>query len=239
MANQYFKFKQFTIFQDKCAMKVTTDGCLFGAWCAEELKGTKKGVTSVLDIGTGTGLLSLLIAQKNKVEIDAVEIDKEAAEQAADNIKTALFPHQISVVNANILDFEKEGYDVIISNPPFYEGDLQSPSSKKNSAHHNGNLVWTDLLEIIAKKLSPDGTFYLLLPYKRWEEAKALMAQRKLFLNNVVFVAQTSAHAPFRVLVSGSKRSSGTEESNLVICNEEKQYTPPFLRLLKDYYLSL
>ncbi len=220
-------------------MKVTTDGCLFGAWCAAELKHVKKGVNKALDVGTGTGLLSLMVAQKNNVLIDAVEIDADSFEQAANNVTSALFFHHISVVQADILVFENSSYDCIISNPPFYENDLQSPSLKKNAAHHNISLTWIDLLKIIDEKLTRDGKFFLLLPYKRWKEAQTLIEQQYLFINQTVFVKQSPRHKPFRIMVQGSRMVSEVAVSEVVICDESNNYTPPFLNLLTDYYLHL
>ncbi len=220
-------------------MKVTTDACLFGAWCANQIKNEELKINSVLDIGTGTGLLSLMIAQKNNACIDAVEIDALTAEHAVGNVASSPFKDQIKSINTDILDFAQEGYDVIVSNPPFYENELESPSKEKNRAHHGHKLVWEELFNIINKKLTDTGKFYLLLPYKRKYDLETLLVKEKLFANNIVLVKQSIQHSPFRILLQGSKQKGETVTTELAICDEDKNYTPDFISLLKDYYLYL
>ena len=157
-------------------MKVTTDACLFGAWCAREIQkslvqlikrdvpgpGVQKKLT-LLDIGTGTGLLSLMIAQKNKILIDAVEIEKEAAEQAEKNAAASPWVNQLEVFHQDIISFKNDQYDFIVSNPPFYENELASPQQKKNIAHHSHLLTTAQLTEQIKYKLAPNGIFFLFV----------------------------------------------------------------------------
>jgi tRNA1Val (adenine37-N6)-methyltransferase len=175
MANPYFKFKSFVIYHDKTAMKVTTDACLFGAWCASEISKLETEGKKALDIGAGNGLLSLMVAQKTKLNIDAVEIEDSAARQAAENIISATFEHAIKIHHNDIINFAPGGYDFIISNPPFYEHDLKSDSSIKNTAHHSSNLTLEQLMEIIKIKLNQQGKFYLLLPLSRKNNIELLL----------------------------------------------------------------
>src|SRR5690349_10557815 len=127
MPNPYFRFKQFTVYHQHNAMKVTTDACLFGAWVAEQMHNEKDKVQSLLDIGTGTGLLSLMIAQKNEVNIDAIEIDKASAEEANENIQNAPWKEHITIQHQDILEYHPGRlYDAIICNPPFYENEWTS-----------------------------------------------------------------------------------------------------------------
>ncbi len=220
-------------------MKVTTDACLFGAWCANQIKNEKLKINSVLDIGTGTGLLSLMIAQKNNACIDAVEIDALTAEQAVANVASSPFKDQIKIINTDILDFDQKGYDVIISNPPFYENELESPSKEKNRAHHGHKLVWEELFNIINKKLTDTGKFYLLLPYKRKDDLETLLVKEKLFANSIVLVSQSVQHSVFRIMLQGSKQKTKTIIDTIAICDEQKRYTVEFIDLLKEYYLYL
>ncbi len=127
MANSYFQFKQFTVHQDRCAMKVTTDSCLFGSWIADKIEKEDSAISNCLDIGTGTGLLSLMVAQKNAgIKIEAIEIDNDASSQAKENIASSPFSENINVIHADVKEYVLENkYDIIISNPPFYEKELK------------------------------------------------------------------------------------------------------------------
>jgi tRNA1Val (adenine37-N6)-methyltransferase len=239
VANPYFKFKMFTVFHDRCAMKVTTDACLFGAWCAEEIKHSSRKNYSLLDIGTGTGLLSLMIAQKNNCIINAIEIDKSAAQQATENIEASPWNERISVHQKNILQHSGKEYSVIVSNPPFYENELQSTDERKNEAHHGAGLTFNELFSYLEKHLLTNGNFYLLLPYKRIEEAEKIIREKGLFVEKKVIVSTSPNHKPFRVMIKGGKKESTKEEVCLYINNGEKEYSNEFIQLLKDYYLYL
>ena len=240
MANSHFNFKQFSVQQDACAMKVTTDACLFGAWCAHKIALQNSGGKKVLDIGTGTGLLSLMLAQKNAVAIEAVEIDARAAAQAHQNVGASPWYHTISVLEGDILHMEmSKSYDFIISNPPFYQTDLKSPNPQRNAAHHSQQLTVAALCRVIAAALHPDGTFFLLLPYKRRSEATALLNSHQLFIREEILLRPTPAHAPFRIMLEGSRNASARNTSELIIATQPQQYTQAFTNLLQDYYLKL
>ena len=224
-------------------MKVTTDACLFGAWVAEEVRSQGPGVRSSLDIGTGTGLLALMLAQKNpEANILAIEIDKDAAEQATNNIDSSLWKDQVDLLEADVKDFSfPEKFDLIISNPPFYEKELRSDTDKKNIAHHSENLTLKELLVIIKDHLTKTGSFFLLLPYKRNEEIKKLFKDQQLHITKMILVRQSVKHDYFRVFIKGSLNTEEkeTEFDELSISDEQQQYTNEFVRLLKDYYLHL
>jgi tRNA1Val (adenine37-N6)-methyltransferase len=225
-------------------MKVTTDACLFGAWVAEEVRSQESGVRSLLDIGTGTGLLSLMFAQKHPAaKIDAIEIDNDAAGQAKENVKTSPWQNQIDVINADVRNFSFiKKYDLVISNPPFYENELLSASERKNLAHHSKNLTLEELLTAIKKNLGADGNFFLLLPYKRNEEIKKLFNHHQLFISKILLTRQSVKHDYFRVLIKGKlngREKRELEFDEMSIWNEEQQYTNEFVKLLKDYYLHL
>jgi tRNA1Val (adenine37-N6)-methyltransferase len=240
LSNPFFQFKQFTIFHDRCAMKVTTDGCLFGAWVAKELREIDADSKKLLDAGTGTGLLSLMIAQKNGVKIEAVEIDAAAAGQAVENIRDSPWAEKIEVLQSDILEHHGGPYDFIVSNPPFYEQELTGPDPAKNLAHHSHQLRLKELLEYIKLHLELSGYFFLLLPYKRIKEIQSLFSKLQLFPLKTVLVKQTVHHAPFRCMIMGKvNRNNHAQESTIVIKNGEEQYTGEFVELLKDYYLYL
>ena len=244
MANSYFKFKQFTINQDKCAMKVCTDACLFGALVAgsKTYLPVHKKTFSCLDIGTGTGLLSLMVAQKNNtVKIDAVEIDAASAEQAAENIAASPWADNIQVFNEDIVTFgaTDKKYDCIFSNPPFFEDHLQSPDNAKNDARHDTSLNLLQLLKVVDTHLTPDGFFAVLLPYQRVvyfiEECRKL----GLHLTKQVLVKQTLKHKFFRGILFFTRKESEPELKDIFIKNLDYNYTPEFSAALKDYYLFL
>jgi tRNA1Val (adenine37-N6)-methyltransferase len=244
MANNYFLFKEFTILQEKAAMKVTTDACLFGAWAANKLAEKDQTDLQILDIGTGTGLLSLMLIQKTtSALIDAIEIDRNAYEQAIENVMDSRWKEKIQVFHADIKSFESEKkYDIIISNPPFYENELKAVNLKKNLAHHNDGLLLSEIVELIKKFLAPGGQFYLLFPYKRYEELKKLLTVHYFQLDDLSLVKQTVSHDYFRIMLCGSLPPSipfETACNEISIKDKDDNYTPAFIKLLKDYYLYL
>ncbi|MGN6568280.1 MAG: tRNA1(Val) (adenine(37)-N6)-methyltransferase, partial [Flavipsychrobacter sp.] len=143
MSNQYFQFKQFRIEQDKCAMKVSTDACIQGAWTP-----IHDHVRHVLDIGTGTGLLSLMLAQRDpRMHIDAVELDEQAATQAKENIVSSPFSERIDIIHGDAKEYQaNQQYDLIICNPPFFQNSLLGDNSKRNTARHTLSFSYEDLL---------------------------------------------------------------------------------------------
>ena len=225
-------------------MKVTTDACLFGAWVASEMKNRNWEMENefVLDIGTGTGLLSLMIAQKYHGRITAVEIDAGAVEQAKENIAASPWKERIVVHHADIRKSQPGSkYDVIVSNPPFYENELQSPDNKINLARHGQELSFVDLVAAILRHLSPTGIFYLLLPYKRIEEMRSLLGENKLQIFTQVNVRQTANQDPFRVMIAGGLSAEfhpDTTATEITVWDSNKMYSPKFKSLLKDYYLA-
>ncbi|HZH67375.1 MAG TPA: methyltransferase [Flavisolibacter sp.] len=221
-------------------MKVTTDSCLFGAWCAHELQTSKVQYPQLLDIGTGTGLLSLMAAQKNNSEIDAVEIDNEAAQQAGENVAASPWKERITVWNEDVGQWiPTKKYNVILSNPPFYEGDLKSVKQSKNLAHHDDGLKLEALLKFVKTYLAKDGFFYLLLPAKRWEYLETLLAELDLHLHKKVAVKQSIVHTPFRLMVQGSHSKGELFTGNISIKDNREKYTYEFSSLLREYYLHL
>ncbi|MEO7310441.1 MAG: methyltransferase [Chitinophagaceae bacterium] len=243
MANSYFRFKQFTIHQEQCAMKVTTDGCLFGAWCAAEAQNLHlPAAHTLLDIGGGTGLLSLMYAQLHSgASMHAVEYDPAAAIQATKNANESLWADRIAIFQQDIKTFRPEvKYDVIISNPPFYEQQWQGPQAKKNAAHHSTELSLDQLFEAVGRLLQPGGYFLVLLPWYRCEEAIRLAEVRSLFVANTVAVRQTPAHDFFRCMLLFEREQPATAiKSELVVEQDSRRYSEAFTALLKDYYLNL
>lgn len=238
--NNYFRFKQFTVRQDKAAMKVTTDGCLFGAWCAAAIAALRPVPGRLLDIGAGSGLLSLMVAQQTTGMIEAVEIDPEAALQAGENMAASPWNDRVQVAEGDVRTMETSApFDVIFSNPPFYEQELVSPVAGRRLAHHDTGMGLAELATAIDRLLSPSGKFYLLLPYKRMEEVKKILASR-FALESLVIVHASVQHPPIRLLLSGSReKNMRMNEERLDIRGPDGAYSPAFTALLKEYYLHL
>ena len=241
MPNDYFQFKQFLIKQDKCAMKVCTDACLFGAFVAES---SKLNAKCCLDIGCGTGLLSLMVYQKNNdIIIDAVEIDQAASEQAKENFKNSGWKEKLNIYNDSIQQFAnsliEKKYDVIICNPPFYENDLKSENQQRNIALHSKELSLNELVSIVQKLLSNKGNFFVLLPFHRTKYFEELLLKYELCVKEKVFIKQTSKHNYFRTIFWVDRSAATSHQSEIVIKNNENKYSDEFINLLKDYYLYL
>ncbi len=236
MSNNYFAFKQFTVWQSDCALKVCTDACLFGAWVAHQL--TSNPPTTILDIGTGTGLLSLQLAQKlPSAFIDAVELDPAAAAQAAQNAAATTF--NIQVHNADIKNYGGKKYQHIISNPPFFENDLKSEHALKNQAMHSTTLTLQNLFSCVDDLLEPLGSFSALLPFTRANEVEALAQSHDYTVAHKAVVQQTPNHTPFRVMYIFSKAAIMDASETSIVIKENDRYTPIFIAYLKDYYLFL
>ncbi len=236
MSNNYFAFKQFTVQQSDCALKVCTDACLFGAWAAHQL--TSNPPTTILDIGTGTGLLSLQLAQKlPSAFIDAVELDPAAAAQAAQNAAATTF--NIQVHNADIKNYGGKKYQHIISNPPFFENDLKSEHALKNQAMHSTTLTLQNLFSCVDDLLEPLGSFSVLLPFARANEVEGLAQSHGFTVAHKAVVQQSPKHAPFRVMYIFGKTAFMDASETSIVIKENEQYTPGFTSYLKDYYLFL
>lgn len=226
-----FRFKQFVVRQERSAMKVCTDSCLFGALI--EAPNAKRA----LDIGTGTGLLSLMVAQRYPaLNIDAVEIDAGAVQDATENVMGSPFSSRIKVYHQDIKDFvPKEKYEVIFCNPPFYENRLSSPDPKKNLAHHASLLKWKEVSECAKNLLTEDGKLWLLLPpfemeqfrsqSPEWEIEKQYLIRHRRDKPIFREIACHSLNKPSSTLV---------EEWNIY---ENEKYSGIFAEVLRDYYL--
>lgn len=220
-------------------MKVCTDACLFGAWVAKKIQETQFDQdTSLLDIGTGTGLLALMLAQQCNGSIDAIDIDADAAQQARENVSTSPWSNRIQVQHIPLSDLGKTGYHFIISNPPFYEQDLRSTDKQRNLALHDTGLTIKELWSYISKSIHLDGLFAVLLPYHRFDDCLQHADNNGFSLHEKVLVHQTEKHAPFRVmLLFGREKIEQVNHS--IIIKKEGNYSAEFVDLLKDYYLYL
>ena len=218
-------------------MKVCTDACVFGAWFA----GKELNAKNILDVGSGTGLLMLMLAQKQNAIIEGIEIDPSSFQQLQENIKGSKWKERLAIHEGDIRSFKSDHkFDFIISNPPFYEKSLKAESHASNLARHSKELTLEELMEAIYSLLSENGSFGILLPYARSTEFERLATQKKFRLVEKLFVRQSPNHKYFRSILHFSRcQPDQVQENELVIQNESGDYTYEFIHLLKDYYLYL
>jgi len=242
MPNTYFQFKQFRVDQTHAGMKVTTDACLFGAWVANSLQKMEEEPKSVLDIGAGTGLLSLMIAQKTeKSQIHAVEIVKEVAYEASINFENAKWTKRLSLHPMAIEDYSaRQPFDCIVTNPPFFESSLRGTDKVKNTAIHSYNLTQSELANRIEKLLHPNGNVFVLYPEREMIQFSKEMKNNGFRLIRKVMVYNQVDSPVFRVTAQFVKTNSplNSEVTQLVIKRKDGLYTDDFWELLCDYYLE-
>jgi tRNA1Val (adenine37-N6)-methyltransferase len=234
--NSYFQFKKFRIEQDRCAMKVTTDACILGSWVPIPNQG------NFLDIGTGTGLLCLMLAQRSKGEIDAVELDQESFDQAKENVERSSWSKRISIIHSDIRNFQPgKKYDFIICNPPFFQEQLKSSMSKKNIARHDETLNVSTLLQSVERLLiRPDGKLAVLFPFNQLDGFISAAGKSGLFLYQKLLICDHWQKEVTRcVMVFGCLPSSEIKTETLLIKDDLGNYTSQFIELLKDFYLHL
>jgi tRNA1Val (adenine37-N6)-methyltransferase len=240
MARQsYFALKQFVVHQDKCAMKVCTDSCLFGAWLVEQLQFLRVNYKSALDIGTGTGLLSMMLAQELSGYITGIDMDPAAVAQARENVAASPFESRIEIIESRLQKFESTQYfDLVFSNPPFFEGQLMSPNNRRSNAMHSAELNASELLDGMDRLISIDGWAALLMPAYRTNELREILFNRNFYIYREAFVCQTENHEPFRVMWLFSRNLPDFFKSERIYIKAEGAYTDRFTGLLKQYYLN-
>lgn len=236
MPNPYFKFKRFTVFHDRCAMKVGTDGVLLGSWA-----GVEHG-KRMLDIGTGTGLLALMMAQRNEqASIVGVEIDDKAAEQATENVKNSLWNDRIQIVCTSIQNFESEIlFDIILSNPPYFSQSLKNSARNKTLARHTDSLNFEELLDSVCRLLTQSGEFSVVIPADSATDMILAAISRHLYVFRKTWVHSMPHIAAKRVLLSFCRQiPKDIEETSLIIESENHVYTDDYIELTKDFYLNI
>ncbi len=234
-----FQFKQFSIQQDRCAMKVGTDSVLLGAWCPIE-----NNPFSVLDIGAGTGILALMIAQRSNAEqIDALEIEEDAYEQCVENFENSPWGDRLFCFHAGLDEFVDEPedeYDLIISNPPFYSEDYKTENSQRDLARFQEAMPFEDLIEATDLLLSENGIFVVIIPYKEEEKFIDLCAEVELYPIKVTRVKGTPTTEIKRSLLAFKRYELPVLEADeLVIEINRHEYTDEYINLTKDFYLKM
>ena len=228
-----FRFKQFTLHQDRTAMKVCTDACVLGAYA--DVAGEH-----ILDIGTGTGLLALMAAQRNPLAtIDAIEVDEEAFGQATGNIADTTFADRVRVWHGRVQEFASpQRYDRVLTNPPFYTNHLRSPDAAANRALHTDELPFAELIKAVERLLKPDGQWWVLLPPYETERLTKLAAAVGLTPFRQLHLRHNDRKPVFRIITGFACRQQPMSTNTLTIYeSDSNMYTPAFRALLRDFYL--
>jgi tRNA1Val (adenine37-N6)-methyltransferase len=221
-------------------MKVCTDSCLFGAWVAAKTEQKIIGPKTIADIGTGTGLLSLMLAQKSGAQMHAVDIDKNSFAQASENFNASPWSERLHAFHSDIKEWKAPcKYDLIIANPPFYENDLMPEDNQKSISKHSSTLGLKNLLLQAKNLLNEHGNFALLLPWARTKWFENAASAYSLFVKEKMEVKQTPLHNYFRSMLLLQNQKTSTIINELIIKNNHNEYTHEFIELLKDYYLYL
>lgn len=236
MPNSSFQFKQFLIRQDKCAMKVGTDAVLLGAWA------NPNGSNRILDIGTGTGVIAMMLAQKTKGAIDAIDIDDMACLQASQNVSESKFAGRVHVICTSFQHYAATvgcKYDLIITNPPYFEQSLKSSDELRSYARHADVLPFDELIEGVVKLLDLNGKFCLILPTLEAEKFRLLAQKRGFYLSKLLRVkSRENKQVEKRLLMQFEYTPTEFSEQTIAIEKEERhQYTSDYMELTKEYYL--
>ena len=235
MANNYFNFKQFTIYQDKSAFKVGTDGVLLGAYT------DVTGVNRILDIGSGTGLISIMLAQRCEAEITAIEPDDESYIQTCENVSRCDWHERIKVEHTDLQNLNQvQGkFDLIVTNPPFFSDSLKSPDLRKSFARHNDSLTSDGILEGVSKLLADEGRLQLILPYVEGNVFIAEANKYGLYCNNILKIKPLPSSEIRRLILTFSKNQIKPAESFLTIEHGRRhEFTEEYKNLTKEFYLK-
>ncbi len=232
-----FQFKQFTVDQTNCAMKINTDGVLLGAMAEAD------NFRNILDIGTGTGVIALMLAQKYEAAVvDAVEIDAEAAHTAKRNFESSVFQSRLKIHSVSIFDYFREypekKYDLIVSNPPFFLNSLKSPAEKKALAKHTDAEFFKKLIHNSAVHLNSEGGFWLVLPSALTETVISFAKNESLFPCKKITIRSYAKSAPHRVIINLRFSKLTSQPEDFIIYETPGKYSDEYKALLKPYFLA-
>lgn len=237
MSNDTFVFKKFKIKQDKCAMRVSTDAVLLGAWVSPN------GSSHILDIGTGTGVIALMLAQKTNARITAIDIDKESTEQAKLNVAESIYSQSVHVMHQSFQELVKtssQKFNLIVTNPPYFIDSFKNASDTKATARHNDLLSFEDLLNGVKKLLDEKGKFCLILPTNEAKIFREMAKSKGLYLSKLLRIrTRFEKDSEKRHLMQFEFKESEFSESTLVIEKDShRNYTQEYKELTKDYYIN-
>lgn len=235
MSNNYFSFKQFTVNQDACAMKVGTDGVLLGAWTRLALS-----VTSILDVGCGTGLIALMLAQRCRAPVTAIDIDDMAVCQARDNFLRSPWHDSMTAIQGDFITMPETGkYDVIVSNPPFFKNALDSPDEHRSMARNNFSLSYPDLISKVSRMLSDAGHFSLIVPSEYEPSLRALSVANGLYVSRCTRVRTKACKPVTRVLMDFTNDAGALcEENELILLDDSGSKSSDYVTLTGEYYIN-
>ena len=234
MSNSYFQFKQFTVWHDKCGMKVGTDGVLLGAWT--RVTHSKR----ILDVGTGTGLVSLMLAQRSDALITAIDIDADAVMQAKENVEKSPWAHRIAVEQHDFTSYQAGAlYDTIVCNPPYFIDSLKSPDKKRATARHTDELTYEDLFKGVALCMESTGEFTMIAPFDVYADLVTLGGKHHLYPIRSLLVITKPGSNPKRVVVTFSFTQQPCDNETLLTEISRHQYSEEYIALTRDYYLNM
>ena len=232
--NNYFQFKQFRIVQEKAAMKVGIDGVLLGAWANVDV------CTQILDVGTGTGLIALMMAQRSAAEITAIEIEENAATEARENVMASPWENRVHVKYVSFQDFAKENsakFDLIVSNPPFFERSQKSTNANRTVARHNDSLPFQDLISHAVGLLNEKGRLAVILPVEPAQHFIEIAKSHQLNLSRLTKVSPDERKEPHRYLMEFSAGNSFESDNLAIRSYHQNDYSLQYKTLCKDFYL--
>ncbi len=235
MSTPFFHFKKFTVRHDRCAMKIGTDGVLLGAWSAVANR------QRILDVGTGTGLIALMMAQRNPTaRITALEIDPDASLQARENVSASPWADRVTVQQNDFKTYTTEKkFDLIVSNPPFFTHSLTGPDHKRNLARHTGELTYADLLQRSADLLEQTGELDIIFPAAEENSIKEQAMSLGLFPNRQLSICPTPGSAVKRVLLGLSFSGKEYIPEEMIIETARHRYSEAYISLTKEFYLKM
>ena len=241
-----FTFKQFAIHQDRCAMKVGTDGVLLGAWAQVE------HCQHILDVGTGTGLIALMAAQRSEAHIVGIDLDADAVSQASENAASSPWSHRIQMIEMDVkmMGASNQGdpssstpcyplFDAILCNPPYFANSLKSPDAARTMARHTDTLSFDELAHSASRLLSPKGELSVVIPHERATDMTVSAACYGLFATRQTIVCPVEGAKPKRILMAFSREGAPHTPETLCIHDTQRQYTPEYVRLVEDFYLKM
>jgi len=231
-----FKFKQFIVHHDRCSMKVGTDSVLLGAWV------NVKGIKNILEVGAGSGVISLMLAQRTTADtnIEAIEIEKEDVLQAKENIARSPWPEKITTYHLAFQNFTSSKlFDLVISNPPYFNNSHLPPSEKRSQARHTGSLSYASLISLTIKLLNPSGKLAVILPFEEGKQFQSLAKEKNLHASRILAFHSREGKPQERWLFEFAFGPTELSTEKLILHEVGEDWTEDYKVLMKDFYLKL